>query len=368
MGFPFSVEPRLERQRSDATRPGASDRPVAPGCFHLPGFARLASGDLACGLSQSSMAPGRMAATKVSPKATLAASPPLAVAPAIGRSAAAAPSRSPQPETERGMSMVNRISGTSAAAAARPRSTPTARAQSAKAATLHRVVPMLNPIWPGRADRVARAWWSAARAPADAAPDRAGEVARETLRRARQPVAMASRAATGPPAGAGPVEPPGHEEGRHEGHRKQREHGDLTGEPFEHHGLSRRKQPRLVAGAHRAARVADHAAGQRLVHDLREVVFADGPLRVDRDAQLPRRQPPAQRRQDGLQGQRSAAERKPAPIRASKAAQPPPARPRRATTAPEATAATTCRSSDGPAGDMETGAAQLSHPPGAGTV
>jgi hypothetical protein len=112
-----------------------------------------------------------------------------------------------------------------------------------------------------------------------------------------------------------PVKATGYREGRGEGHGQQGEHGDLPGQPFEDHGLPRRQKAGLPPGADRAARIADHAAGQRLVDDLRQIILSDRLPRVDRDAELAGGQFPAEGGEHRLRVQRREGQGQPAPIR-----------------------------------------------------
>ena len=70
--------------------------------------------------------------------------------------------------------------------------------------------------------------------------------------------------------------------------------------------------------------------GKRLVDDLREIVLAPPPSALDGDAEPGRRQPPPQRRQDGLERQRGDGRHEPARIAHWQAAGAPRVRRRRA--------------------------------------
>ena len=101
-----------------------------------------------------------------------------------------------------------------------------------------------------------------------------------------------------------PVETAGREVCRREPDGQGGEHGDLSGKALDHNRLSRCQQSCLTARTIGAPSVSDHAAGQRLVHHLRQIVFAQRMSGTERHAKLTGRDPPPYRRQDGLQRQR----------------------------------------------------------------
>jgi hypothetical protein len=120
---------------------------------------------------------------------------------------------------------------------------------------------------------------------------------------------------------AGPFEAARRQEGGEEGRRHGEEERDLSRQPLEGDGEARGEEARLSARAHRAARVAHHAPRQRLVHDLREVVFPHGVPAPKGDAELARRQPPAERREQGLEREGADRRGEPRKLRRGEAAE-----------------------------------------------
>jgi hypothetical protein len=81
----------------------------------------------------------------------------------------------------------------------------------------------------------------------------------------------------------GPDEPTRGDPGGGEGAGEEQEHHDLPHQPLEHHGLPGLGEAGLPSAADGARRVAHHAARQRLVDHLREVVFPHRCADIDED-------------------------------------------------------------------------------------
>ncbi|GGC09369.1 hypothetical protein GCM10011363_27520 [Marivita lacus] len=95
---------------------------------------------------------------------------------------------------------------------------------------------------------------------------------------------------------------------------KEQDKCNLPDQSLEKHGLAGNDQSRLRACANCPANIAEHTSGEKLVHDLREIIFPDSLLSGQNEAQLRCGQLPAKRGQHELSSQRNQSRQKPSEL------------------------------------------------------